>query len=96
MQRVPKGAPKEFREQAVKLVMEEELTLPEVGRRLSLSPKTLANWVRTAQRGELGEPGVAVVASRCATLVPGGERAFPGCASPASVRHSDSRSEANP
>lgn len=58
MQRVPRGVyTREFREQAVKLVLVEQLSVPEVGRRLSLSPKTLANWVGAARRGTLSELG---------------------------------------
>jgi transposase len=39
----------EFREQAVQLVSEEKLTLPEAARRLGMSAKTLANWVHRAR-----------------------------------------------
>ena len=54
MQRLPRGVyTKEFREQAVRLVLEEGLPLPRAGRRLSMSPKTLASWVGAARRGEL-------------------------------------------
>jgi transposase len=48
---------KEFREQAVRLVTEQELTIPEAARRLSMSDKTLANWVFKARHGKLGEAG---------------------------------------
>ena len=44
---------KEFREQAVRLVREQELTIPEAARRLSVSDKTLSNWVFTARHGQL-------------------------------------------
>ncbi len=51
MQKLPKGTyTKEFREQAVKLVLEEGLSLREAGQRLSLSPKTLQNWVNAARK----------------------------------------------
>jgi transposase len=44
MKRIPKGKyTKEFREEAVKLVTEGGLTLPEAGRRLSLPPSTIGN-----------------------------------------------------
>ena len=47
MKRVPQGRyTKEFREEAVKLVTEEKLSVPEAARRLSLPPSTLANWVK--------------------------------------------------
>lgn len=58
MQRIPRGIyTKEFREQAVKLVLEKGLSNPEAGRRLSMSPRTLDNWVRAARKGQLGEVG---------------------------------------
>ena len=44
---------KEFREQAVRLVREQELTIPEAARRLSVSDKTLSNWVVKARHGQL-------------------------------------------
>ena len=54
MQKLPKGTyTKEFREQAVKLVLEEGLSLREAGLRLSLSPKTLQNWLIAARKGAL-------------------------------------------
>jgi transposase len=55
MKRLPKGTyTKEFREQAVRLVTEEGLSVPEAGRRLSLPKGTLANWVKAAKAGKLG------------------------------------------
>lgn len=48
---------KEFREQAVRLVIEQELTVPEAAKRLSMSDKTLMNWVFRARHGKLGEMG---------------------------------------
>jgi transposase len=55
---IPQGRyTKEFREEAVKLVTEEKLSLPEAGRRLSLPPSTLANWVKQFKAGRLGEVG---------------------------------------
>ena len=50
---------KEFREEAVRLVTEEKLSLPEAARRLSLPPSTLENWVRAYKEGRLGEVGKA-------------------------------------
>jgi transposase len=41
----------EFRQQAVELVIREGLGIAEASRRLSLSPKTLTNWVRGARGG---------------------------------------------
>ncbi len=37
--------------------MEDKLTLPEAARRLSLSAKTLANWIHKARSGKLSEVG---------------------------------------
>ena len=48
---------KALREQAVKLVLVDGLSQPEAARRLSLSNKTLGNWVRAAQKGKLAELG---------------------------------------
>ena len=44
---------KEFREQAVKLVIEQALSVPEAARRLSMSDQTLSNWVFKARHGKL-------------------------------------------
>lgn len=57
-----KGSPqgrytKEFREEAVKLVTEERLSLPEAARRLCLPTSTLANWVKSYKAGKLGDVG---------------------------------------
>jgi transposase len=41
----------EFRRQAVEMVTRDGLNIAEASRRLSLSPKTLTNWVRRAKRG---------------------------------------------
>ena len=58
MERLPRGRySKEFREEAVKLVTEEKLSLPEAGRRLNLSPSTVLNWVKADKAGKLGEVG---------------------------------------
>jgi len=55
---VPQGRyTKEFREEAVKLVTEERLSLPEAARRLSLPPSTIASWVKAYKAGRLGEVG---------------------------------------
>ena len=58
MERVPRQKyTKEFREQAVQLVQEQELTIPEAARRLAMSDKTLTNWVFRARRGQLAKLG---------------------------------------
>ena len=58
MKGVPQGRyTREFRQEAAKLVMEEELSWGEAARRLSLPTSTLANWVKAAKAGRLGEVG---------------------------------------
>ena len=58
MKRGPQGRyTKEFREEAVKLITEEDLSLPEAARRVSLPPSTLGNWVKAYREGRLGEVG---------------------------------------
>ncbi len=58
MKGIPRGRyTREFREEAVKLVTEEKLSLPEAARRLSLPPSTIANWVKQYKAGRLGEVG---------------------------------------
>lgn len=48
----------EFKEEAVRLVVREGLSTPEAARRLEISDKTLANWVRFARHGKaLGGSG---------------------------------------
>jgi len=39
------------------LVQDQELTIPEAARRLTMSDKTLANWVFRARRGQLAKLG---------------------------------------
>ncbi len=58
MKGVPQGRyTKEFREETVKLVTEEKLSLPEAARRLSLAPSTLSYWVKAYKGGKLGDVG---------------------------------------
>ena len=58
MKRAPQGKyTREFRQEAVKLVLEENLSLPEAGRRLSLAPSTLGYWVKLCKAGKLGDVG---------------------------------------
>jgi transposase len=58
MERLPRGRySKEFREEAVKLITVEKLSLPEAGRRLNLAPSTMGNWVKASKAGKLGEIG---------------------------------------
>ena len=54
MKGVPQGRyTREFRQEAVKLVTEERLSLPEAARRLSLAPSTLGYWVKAQRAGKL-------------------------------------------
>jgi transposase-like protein len=58
LERIPYGKyTREFREEAVKLVTVEKLSIPEAARRLSLPPSTLTNWVKMYKEGRLGEVG---------------------------------------
>ncbi len=58
MKRIPYGKyTKEFRIEAVKLVTDGELSIPEASRRLSLSPSTLRNWIEAYKKGKLSEVG---------------------------------------
>ena len=60
MKGIPRGRyTKEFREEAVRLVVEEKLSCNEVGRCLSLAPSTIVNWVKAYKDGKLGEIGKA-------------------------------------
>jgi len=55
---IPRGRyTKEFREEAVKLVTQGTLSLPEAGRRLSLAPSTIGSWVKAYRAGKLGGIG---------------------------------------
>ncbi len=58
MKGIPQGRyTKEFRQEAVKLVIEEKLSWAEAVHRLSLPTSTLANWVKVYKSGRLGEIG---------------------------------------
>jgi transposase len=52
----------EFRQQAAELITRDGLGIAEAARRLSLSPKTLTNWVRRAKGGDA--PSAATVPRR--------------------------------
>jgi transposase len=57
---IPQGRyTREFRQETVKLLTEEKLSLPEAARRLSLAPSTLAYWVKAYKEGKLGDIGRA-------------------------------------
>ncbi len=54
MERVPRQQyTKEFREQAVRLVLEQQVTIPGAARRLAMSGRTLERWVCRARQGQL-------------------------------------------
>ncbi len=58
MERLPRQKySKEFREQAVRVVREQELTIPEAARWPAKSEKTLANWVFRARQEQLAGLG---------------------------------------
>ena len=58
MKGIPQGRyTKEFREEAVKLVTEEKLSLPAAARQLFLATSTLRYWVKAYQEGRIGEVG---------------------------------------
>ena len=56
MKGIPRGRyTKEFRQEAVKLVIEEKLSWGKAGQRLSLASSTIGNWVKAYQEGKLGD-----------------------------------------
>jgi len=58
MERIPKAIyTREVREEAVRLVTEGALSIPEVGRRLSIAPSTISYWVRAHKAGTLARVG---------------------------------------
>jgi transposase len=58
IERIPKGKfSREFREEAVRMVVEEKLSVPEVGRKLQLPPSTIRNWLKAYKEGKLGQIG---------------------------------------
>jgi transposase len=58
MERIPNAVyTKEFREEAVMMVTEGGLTVPEVARRLSIPKSTISYWVRVKRRGTLSSVG---------------------------------------
>lgn len=58
MERIPRGIyTQEFRQQAVKLVEDEGLSVAEAARRLSMPVGSLKNWLAAARSGKLQEVG---------------------------------------
>lgn len=50
----------QFKEEAVRLVVQEGLSTPAAARRIEISEKTLANWVRQVRRGKSLRDGSGV------------------------------------
>ena len=62
MERIPRQFyTQEFKEEAVNLVVAGKLTVAEVGRRLSISPQTLRNWIKRHRCEGLVSSGVRSV-----------------------------------
>ena len=58
MERVPRVVyTREFKEEAVKMVTEAGLSLPEVARRVSVGKSTIKYWVKLAKEGRLWNGG---------------------------------------
>jgi transposase len=58
MERVPKVVyTMEFKEEVVKMVTEAGLSIPEVGRRVSVAKSTITYWVKLAKEGTLSNNG---------------------------------------
>lgn len=58
MEKIPNAIyTKELREEAVKLATEGGMTIPEVGRRLSIASSTLRYWIKAHEKGKLAEVG---------------------------------------
>ncbi len=57
----------EYREQAVEMITRDGLSVAEAARRLSMSMKTLANWVKRAKAGTLAPPAQAGAMRRVVT-----------------------------
>ena len=60
MKGIPQGRyTREFRQEAVKLVVEDKISCREAAQRLSLAPSTLSYWIKAYEAGKLGEIGKA-------------------------------------
>ena len=58
MEKIPKSVfTKEFKEEAIKMVIEGGFSIPEAGRRLSVPKSTLAHWVKMSKEGKLADAG---------------------------------------
>ena len=60
MKGIPQGRyTREFRQEAVRLVIEERIACRKAALQLSLAPSTLTYWVKAYKAGKLGEIGKA-------------------------------------
>ena len=60
MEGIPQGRySREFRQEAVRLVVEDKISCHKAAHRLSLAPSTLTYWVKAYKAGKLGETGKA-------------------------------------
>ena len=58
MGKVPRGVyTKEFKEEAVKMVTEGGLSIPEVSRRVSVNESSIRYWIKRAKEGGLSNDG---------------------------------------
>jgi len=58
MKGIPQGRyTKEFREEAIKLVIDEKLSWAEAAHRLSIPVSTIGNWMKAYKEGRLGNIG---------------------------------------
>ena len=58
MKGIPQGKyTTEFRQEAVKLVTQEKISVAEVARRLEVPENTIHNWLKKHKEGKLGEVG---------------------------------------
>lgn len=65
MKQLPKQVySSEYREQAVLLITRDGLSIAEAARRLAMSLKTLANWVKRAKAGTLSPTAIQAGAAR--------------------------------
>ena len=65
MEKLPKQVyTAEFRQQAVEMIKREGLSVAEASRKLSMSQKTLANWVKWAKDGKVSAARGGVVTPR--------------------------------
>ncbi len=68
MEKLPKQVyTSEFRQQAVAMIERDKVSVAEVSRKLSISQKTLANWVKRARDGKLPMASTGALAHRGVT-----------------------------